>query len=97
MNIIQLDLSRLPAVPKKREGFCQHTHVLVDEKTRMLECDACGQVIDPYDFMWEWATRDRNLQWTRDALKKDIAILRAEMEELKREERNIKSRLRRIK
>lgn len=95
-KVIQLDLTRIPARPVRNEGFCRHKYVLVDEKTRTLECDACGQVIDPYDFMWEWAIGDRKLEITKQALKDEVTRLRQEVENLKREEQNARTRLRRL-
>lgn len=95
-NLIQFDPDKIPAKPKRNEDFCRHTYVVVCEKTRMLECDKCEQVIDPFDYMWEWANRDRNLAWQRDIMQKDIKRLNAEIITLKTDERNTKARLRRL-
>jgi len=95
-KVIPFDPARIPAEPRRNNTPCRHTHVLVDEKTRMLECDACKQVIDPFDYMWEWANRDRNLAWTREALKRHIERLSQEVAALKKDERNTRARLKRL-
>ena len=89
--------TKLPLEPKRREGFCQHPHVFVCEQSRQLECSICEQIIDPFDYLYEWACKDRNLMSTRDALRKEIEKLKAELEALKRDERNTKQRLKRLK
>lgn len=95
-KIIQFNPSeRLPIIVKEREGYCIHNYVILDEKTRMLECGDCGQIIEVYDYMHEWAMGDRRLSLTRKSLRRDIKKLSAELEDLKREEKNIKARIRR--
>lgn len=95
-KIIQFDPSVLQAKTKPNEHYCRHANVFVVEKTRMLECQQCGQIIDPFDFMWQWANRDRNLQWTRDKLKKDIDELGERLSDMKKEEKNARARLKRL-
>ena len=95
-NLIQFELSKIPARPSRTKDFCRHLYVVVCEKTRMLECDKCGQVIDPFDYMWEWANCDRNLAGQRDIMKKEIKRLNADLAELKKDERNTKARLKRM-
>lgn len=93
---LEFDPDKIPATPRHRKGYCCHSHVTVCEKTRMLECQNCGAIIDPFDFMWEWACKDRNLQYVRKELKKDIERLSTQLKELKRQERNTKARIRRV-
>ena len=97
-KVIRPDFSRkLCLTPKPREGCCNHSRVRVCQKTRMLKCQQCNAVIDPFDFMWEWANRDRRLEMDIKFLMKSIEKLRVELKELKRQERNIKARIRRAK
>jgi transcription initiation factor TFIIIB Brf1 subunit/transcription initiation factor TFIIB len=96
-KVIRLDRTRIPAEPRRNDHICRHRLVLVCEKTRMLECKACGQVIEPFDFMWQWANRDRNLEHTREAMKRDVERLTRELEDLKTDEKNTRARLKRLK
>ena len=95
-KVIQFDKKRLPINIRKDTSFCRHMHVVVCEKTRMLECEKCQTMLDPFDYLWQWANKDRNLSWTRDALEKDIESLSTELKEMKRDERNTRSRLKRL-
>jgi hypothetical protein len=79
--------------PKRQDRFCRHQHVLVVQATRKLECEHCGAVVEPFDFMWEWANRRLNLEYSRNRLKEQIKRLEKRLEALKREERNVKARI----
>jgi hypothetical protein len=84
--------------PKRSEKhFCSHLKVFVVEHSRCLECQLCGATIDPFDFLWKWANRRLNFHQTQQALKDESKALRVEIEDLKRQERNIKSRIKRAK
>ena len=87
---------RMKVTPKRHSESCRHFKTVICEKTRMLECEKCGEVIDPFDFMWKWASNDRNVELERDHLKKEIKRLTVELVELKRTERNTKARLKRL-
>lgn len=94
-KVIKFDPNRMP-VKVKRAKFCIHGFVWVDEEIRALRCRKCETVIDPYDFMYQWACKDRALEWSRETLEKEIERLRKITKELKREETNTKARLRRL-
>ncbi|KKM92534.1 hypothetical protein LCGC14_1217630 [marine sediment metagenome] len=97
-NIIQFKPDdRRPITIKRRKGICHHNHVMLNEQTRMVECEDCDQIIDPYDYMYGWACGDRHLSSLRKQLRKEIKKLSVKFEALKREERNIKARIRRVK
>ena len=95
-NIIQLNINKIPITLKHKKGYCRHPHVLACEKTRMLVCEKCGAIIDPFDFMWEWGCGDRNLEHIRKRLMEEVIQLDAELKELKRQERNVKARIKRM-
>lgn len=89
--------NRLSAKPKRMPSYCRHPQVLVCEKTRMLECEKCGKVVDPYDYLWDWAIQEKNVEWEVTHLKAEIKRLTQELAALKKDERNTRSRLKRLK
>ena len=96
-NIIKIDfkVTSLPLEIKEKKNFlCRHLLVLLNQDSRSLKCRDCGAAVEPFDYLYEAATGDRNLLSTRDALEYEIKNLREKLEELKRLERNIKSRIR---
>lgn len=73
-------LLRKEAPPEKRR--CGHRAVFVAAEHRMLECQNCGAMVDPFDFLWETAREESSLtaevealKAKRDALKKEVADL----------------------
>lgn len=86
-NIIQL-------TPKEKREFkqrfktqkakyCKHHVILVDEKTRMLECEDCGAMIEPFDYMLRLAQQEENIFSERTMLKYEVQELRKERDTLK--------------
>jgi hypothetical protein len=90
MNVIDLTTA-VGLLPKRRDGHCRCQQVRVIEQTRMLECQKCARVIDPFDFVWQQAQKQHrsvfNIQCSRD----EVNRLQAEVEDLKRQKRNLKS------
>lgn len=76
-------LLRKEAPPEKRR--CGHRAVFVAAEHRMLECQNCGAMVDPFDFLWETAREESSLtaevealKAKRDALKKEVGELAGE-------------------
>lgn len=81
--------------PKRREKFCRHRHVIAVEKTRMLECDHCGATIDPFDFIWDWANERVRFRYQNRELQLQCKETQKRLDDLKRQERNIRARIKR--
>ncbi len=46
----------------------RHKNVVVDGQARTVICSDCGFVLDPFDYMMDWATEgDRRMQALREA------------------------------
>jgi len=82
---------------KRKPHNCNHYHVSLLEETRTVECEDCKRQIDAFDFLWDWAVRRFQFHRTEDILKQQCKQLGEKLDNLKREERNIKSRLKRLK
>jgi len=95
-KVIRFDPDRAP-IRIREAKWCKHPRIIVCEKSRSLECDACGAAIDPFDFMLRWAKGDRCLEARKRQLEDEVKRISGSLEELKREEKNLKARLRRLK
>lgn len=77
----------------RKDAPCFHHRVIVYDRDRKLECENCGADVDPFKFIADFARKQRWLQHCKE----ELASLRTEVDELKREEKNIKARIRRAK
>lgn len=82
-------------IPKRAEVFCRCSQVFVIEKTRMLECQKCGKVIEPFDFLYEQAKKQQNKVFSIEHARHELKQLTKEVEELKRKKRNLKASINR--
>jgi len=77
--------------PPKRP--CYHNkHIIVSEHARTVECEECEAVIDPFEFLMDWAKG--NSRWEHDLkrLKDECKRIGKRIATLKRLERNAKNR-----
>jgi len=96
-KIIKFDPIRLPIKTTHEKSYCKHNKILLDQGYRVVKCESCNEIIDPFNYLLEWANGDRNLNTMRTRLKQDIKRHSDRLESLKREERNIKNRINRAK
>lgn len=96
-KIIKFDPEYIPLTPKQGGRYCRHPALYVVQESRHLECQLCGTIVDPFDFLFRWACRDYHLEITRKRLERQCRALTVELEDLKRQERNIKARIKRAK
>lgn len=61
-----------PALRAVENFKCKHNHIVVDEKLFEVECDDCGEKLNPIWVLAKFAKQDESLTWRRDALKKEI-------------------------
>jgi hypothetical protein len=102
-NIVQLyptkDQADESAPVKSREGdpkqrYCRHHHVELDREARRVYCRACSVEVPAFDFLEE-LSRDFSRHVTaREEAERRATVARENLDELLREERNAKSRLR---
>jgi outer membrane murein-binding lipoprotein Lpp len=106
MTIIHIDFTR----PKELEPvftiedsrpediFCyQHTKIWIDEHTRVLTCQKCGKVIDPYVYVLLWANKETALFSNIKQLTFEQNRLEQSNEKLKKEAQALKSQIKRAK
>ena len=86
-----------PSLRTKGYGrYCSHRRVGFDKNERRVECDGCGKVLDPFDWLANTLVGDWD-HYTYELRQMKSAAERArnELEELKRRERNARARVKR--
>lgn len=84
--------------PRDRsKGFCQHARVELDTDVRRVYCRDCGDEVPAFDHLL-WLARhfERYVSRVKEA-KREAEMRERSLEEVKREERNAKARLRRVR
>lgn len=69
---------------------CMHEFVAVRTKTRSVVCRSCGEPVEPYDVLFNVARSWESCTYKREELER----LQDEVDALKREEQNVKARIR---
>ena len=78
----------------KRQSFCRHNKVVVDEESRSLECQDCGSNLSLFDYIKDLALNHRDAVDQLIRAREDYKKLSESLEELKRREKNAKIRVR---
>lgn len=100
-NVISIETARdadgLPLAPAGKRPHCIHRCVLVDEHSRTMKCKQCGASINPFDhcvrFAREWEVLGRTV---KNLSAKKVVLLK-DLDDLDRQIRNAKARVRRAK
>jgi len=93
-----IDLStKMRLEPRKGKRGCLCGSVYVCEHTRMLECQTCGKVIDPFDFMLKEARSQQNAVWGIKNLRNEHEKLDLAVSQLKKDKNNLNQQVRRLK
>lgn len=80
-------------IPKKKQPGCRCVSVFVVEQTRTVECQKCGRVMDPFDYLFVQAKWQDHVDLTIKILAAERNRLEKVVDGLKRQEKNIKGRL----
>jgi len=76
---------------------CRHMNCEVNEHTRTVTCNHCGKTVDPFDWMLQAAKEERRIYSAALDVDNETKKRRKAIEEMKRVERNYKSRIRNAK
>lgn len=106
MTIIHIDFTRPKELKpvftiedsKPEDVVCyQHNMVWIDEHTRVLTCQKCGKVIDPYDYVYLWAKKETVLFSNIKQLRFEQSRIEQGNEKLKKEAQSLKAQIKRAK
>lgn len=96
-NIVNLQ-GRTTLTPVKTSNYrCSHAQITLCEHKRTLECEGCGKVIEPFDYLWGFATGQQRIKWRIDGAKSEAERLESQVAELKKEKRNLQAQVARQK
>ena len=88
-KVITVDFKK-PNIRIKGNGIgCSHYNVDVDTSERIVVCCECGSVRDPFDILEDIAYHERKIWYS---LRK-LNTQKKRVQELKKEEKNIKARI----
>ncbi|XDF79248.1 hypothetical protein AAFX60_019005 [Aliivibrio fischeri] len=74
---------------------CAHSELTIDEKRRLIVCDNCGQHFDAFDYVMKIAEKEIRIRSNLRYLRGKTKQLSEEIEDKKRELRNIKAQVNR--
>lgn len=90
-NVIALEFSPIGiSTGRLIDRYCSHSHSIVDNNARIVKCRACGAELDPIAVLWQLAHKADSFRWMAEEKRR----LEARVAELKKEEVNIKARIR---
>ena len=81
----------------KRSGHCGHYQKTVDRDKRAVTCRKCDAVLDPIAVLLDLAHGWERYAFAFDAAKQKTQQAHDRLDEVLRQERNAKARLRRLK
>jgi len=70
---------------KKEQTYCNHTAVMVDEKTRTIECSNCGIILDPFEYLKETCYQEESAFTRYQVLKNEVSKLEVRWSNLTKE------------
>ena len=79
----------------RKEGFCSHRRVELVSDSRRVFCRDCAAEVDAFDALLDIARVPERYIESRKAAKREARRAHSELDEVKRELRNAKARLRR--
>lgn len=80
---------------KKRERFCPHLSIVIDEERQLVQCQNCSEEMSPMQGLMIVGRNFERFNATLVQLKMSIQYLQQRREAMIADERNIKARIRR--
>ena len=96
-KIIPLRAKLKPQYRTSKQLHCTHPDIVVNAERRLLQCQRCDLWIEPFEYLLGWAGREWAAEYWLNELDEKLRKKAKQLKALKREERNIKARIRRAK
>lgn len=74
-----------------RPSKCKHRSIKVGSKSRIVVCSACGEYLDAFEILLQYAYDERRFNYARG----ELAEIQKSIAKLEVKEKNVKSRIRR--
>ena len=91
------DESITPEITTRHGKYCTHRETEINAEQREVMCLRCGAKLDPISVLLTFARSRDQLRFTARRKLEEINKLQATVDDLKRQERNAKARMRRFK
>lgn len=100
-NIIEFKTVQ-PSMDIKEKSYeqkyrCGHRQLVLHDDRKLVECEECSVFFDSYDFLLKYARGEVRLRSSIAHLTSEKKILIEQVEDLKRQKRNLKSSINRLK
>jgi len=94
MEIIKLDITKQNeySIKKIKNHICSHKLIEVDIEDKLVRCQSCNSIVDPFDFITQLATTSENHISYEKYLKFEIDQLTNYKERLEKNINNLKSK-----
>lgn len=88
--------SDAPVLTGKRPPWCQHKLTELNTESRRVFCRQCGREVDTFEAFLGFAREYEHWLTARNHMQKEAERVRVELEDLKRQVRNLKAQKRRL-
>ncbi len=84
-------------IQTRHEQKCKHVRQGIDEELRTVDCRDCGATLDPVQVLVHWARDWDNVERRLQRSKRETRQLSQEIEELKRQKKNLAAQVARLR
>ena len=84
-------------IKSRHEQKCKHTRQTIDEELRTVGCRDCDEQLDPVQVLVHWARDWDNVDRTLRRNQRETRLLNQEIEELKRQKKNLAAQVARLR
>lgn len=84
-------------VRSRQDNKCKHVVQSVDEELRTVHCRDCSELLDPVQVIVNWAKNWGQADSWLTRTRREVRLLESEVEELKRQKKNLASQVARLR
>ena len=82
---------------KKTHKACRHKSIICDDHTRQIECQSCGKILDPFDWIFRQGVEQEKAVFDLQHIRHETQIAMDEFADLSRQKRNLQAQVKRLK
>lgn len=95
-NIIELKPGRKMKISPPVFTGCRHNVMMADTHNKVMECERCGFIKTPWEYVYELAMNETNVHGHLENAKAETSRIRNVLADLKRKIRNAKAQKRHL-
>jgi methionyl-tRNA synthetase len=92
MSVIDFKAARsfvFKGTENREQRLCSHSNIIVCEETRTIECDKCGIILDPFDYLRKVCYQDEHAFQTHSTMLVEVEKLKKQYNRLSSEVFNL--------